>query len=74
MVLLLLYALAINIENNAGSQRYTVEAVMEDGSHSKFECLSMLDGVTKEMALEKSGQTSQITRQKMDIFTKWLTC
>ena len=74
IIALLLYAIAINVENSSGSQRYVVEGKGVDGSLNSYICLNMYDGVTKEMTLQKSLRMSSVTRHKMNIVSKWYRC
>lgn len=74
MIFLLLYAVAINYENNVGSQRYVVVAELIDGAENRYECLTMLEGITKEMEFEQSGRMKHISRDQMSIFVKWFSC
>ncbi len=74
MIMLVVYAIAINVENHQGTQRYSVSALQADGAVLKFECLAMMPAITKEMELRKTKGVRQISRQKMDIVLKLWRC
>lgn len=74
VILMLLYAVAINLEYLRNSQRYVVQAQSSDGGIEHYECLDMEAGITQEMQLEQNQQMTQVSREKMHFFNKWLTC
>lgn len=82
IVLPLLYVVAINMELSSGSQRYDVTRYAVEVE--VFPCLDKEAAIVKEMKLEQAVKAAQanegkggnvtITREKLNIFSKWLNC
>ena len=73
--LLLGYGVAINVENMRGTQRYELSVNSEDGKGlAYFRCLTMEEGVTREMEYEKEKARVVVELEKMNVLTKWAKC
>lgn len=76
MVLLLFYALVINIELSTGSQRYTL--VVQGQKVESFSCLGKDEAIALQMRYEQrlapQQQSVVVVRDKMHIFSKWIEC
>lgn len=76
MVLAVLYVLAINMELSAGSQRYDVTRYGE--VVEVYPCLDKEAAIVKEMTLQKAVKAKKgndiVTREKLHIFSKWISC
>jgi hypothetical protein len=76
IVLLLLYAVVINVEQMRGSQRYSVTWVSINHVQPVkiMDCLTIMEGITEELRHEKVTEEYQFSKEKMFIFSKWLNC
>jgi hypothetical protein len=73
---MLLYVVVINMELSAGSQRYTLKVVSSTAETQT--CLEKMTAINGEMRLLKdaraAGETIVVEREKMHIFSKWISC
>ena len=76
MTLMLLYVVLINMELSAGSQRYSLTVV--SSSPQTQTCLEKMAAIEGEMRLLKDARTAgdiiKVEREKMHIFSKWVSC
>ena len=75
IVLLLSYAVAINMELSNGTGRYIVHS---DGADNSYSCLEKDAAIRLQMKLERKLAADKVegkvTRQKMNVVSKWFNC
>lgn len=79
-ILLLLYAVIINVEQQLGTQRYYVNASVKPNGQPEsteakaLQCVGKKDAIDFEIKFENMAGLQQVEREKMHVFSKWINC